>query len=250
MSAEQFGTEGQVRAASTPEVQVHLKAVLFDLYDTLVYLTPSIIQEARQELARLAGVDAEAWAGGWRDNVLDRMRGVYGGMEDELRLMLRGLGADPPAELVADLAVREHAAWERAVILYPDALPLLDELRRRGYRLGLVSNCSCQAGEVVRRNGLSERLDALSLSCEVGVAKPDPEIFLHACRALGVAPAECMFVADGAFTELDAAQALGMVAVKVEQAHQSGDYGTSTRFDHRVTRLADVADLLPPRAAT
>ena len=53
-----------------------------------------------------------------------------------------------------------------------------------------------------------------------------------------------MFVADGAFTELDAAKSLGMVAVKIEQAHQSGDYGTSTSFDHRVGRLTEVLDLL------
>jgi putative hydrolase of the HAD superfamily len=223
-----------------------LRAVLFDLYDTLVYLSPAVIQEGRKELARLAGVNPEAWAAVWRANAMDRMLGKLGGMEDQIGLMLRGLGADPPSELIVDLAERENKAWGRAVNLYPDALPTLRELRRRGFKLGLVSNCSSQAGEVVHAIGLAELMDALVLSCEVGVAKPDPAIFRHACRALEVEPTESMFVADGAFTELDAAKALGMVAVKVEQAHQSGDYGTSTSFDHRVTSLAGVLDLVPP----
>jgi FMN phosphatase YigB (HAD superfamily) len=53
-----------------------------------------------------------------------------------------------------------------------------------------------------------------------------------------------MFVADGAFGELDAAKALGMLAVKVEQPNQSGDFGTSTSFDHTVERLDQVLALL------
>ena len=221
-----------------------LKAVLFDLYDTLAYLTSDIIQEGRRELARLANVDPDAWAGVWRSNAMDRMLGKLGGMEDQIGLMLRGLGADPPPELIVELAERENRAWGRAVKLYPEALPTLRELRRRGYKLGLVSNCSCQAGEVVHALGLAELMDTLVLSCEVGVAKPDPAIFLHACRALDVPPEACMFVADGAFTELDAAKALGMVAVKIEQARQSGDYGTSTSFDHLITSLDEVLDLV------
>jgi putative hydrolase of the HAD superfamily len=121
----------------------------------------------------------------------------------------------------------------------------LTALRERGLLLGLISNCSAQAGAVLERIGLAERFDAIVLSCDVGLAKPDPAIFEHACRALGVMPQESMFVADGAFTELDAAKAAGMIAVKIEQAHQSGDYGTSTSFDHRVERLTEVLDLLP-----
>lgn len=223
-----------------------LRAVLFDLYDTLVYLDSPIVQETRRQLAVRAGVEPDAWAALWRANILDRMLGRLGSLVDEIRTMLRELGANPSPELVAELAETETAGWVRAVGVYPETVPLLDALRRRGLRLGLVSNCSAQAGAVVERIGLAERFDVLVLSCAVGVAKPDPAIFEHACRALGVRPAECMFVADGAFTELDAAKALGMVAVKIEQPHQSGDYGTSTSFDHRIERLTDVLALLDP----
>lgn len=221
-----------------------LKAVLFDLYDTLAYLSPGVVQEGRRELAALADVDWAAWAEVWRSSAMERMLGKLGSMEDQIRHMLRGLGADPPLKLVVELAERENEAWVRAVRLYPQALPVLGDLKRRGYRLGLVSNCSCQAGRVVHAIGLAAQMDSLVLSCELGVAKPDPAIFLHACRALGVEPRECMFVADGAFGELDTAKGLGMVAVKVEQAHQSGEYGTSTSFDHRIENLTQVLDLV------
>jgi putative hydrolase of the HAD superfamily len=221
-----------------------IRAVLFDLYDTLLYLNSSLVTETRRQLAVLAGVDPDAWGALWRDNVLDRMLGKLGGLEDEIRTMLRQLGADPSAYLVRELAETETAGWVGAVTLYPETVPALTALRERGLSLGLISNCSAQAGAVLERIGLAHYFDGIILSCDVGVAKPDPAIFEHACRALRVTPQESMFVADGAFTELDAANSLGMVTVKIEQAHQSGDYGTSTSFDHRVERLTEVLDLL------
>jgi putative hydrolase of the HAD superfamily len=232
------------RGLQYPPPDILPKAILFDLYDTLAYITPDAIQEGRRELARLAGVDPDAWAAAWRANAMERMLGTLGDMGQTLKTMLVALGADPPPELIADLVLRENRAWAESVKLYPEALPTLRELRRRGYRLGLVSNCSCQAGAVVGALGLAELLDVTVLSCDVGVAKPDPAIFRHASDGLGLEPAACMFVADGAFTELDAAKALGMIAVKIEQANQSGNYGTSTSFDHRITSLVQVFDLL------
>ncbi len=221
-----------------------IRAVLFDLYDTLLYLNSSIVTETRSQLGVRAGVDPDAWSALWRDNILDRMLGKLGGLDDEIRTMLQQLGADPSADLVKELAEIETAGWVRAVTLYPETVPTLAALRERGLLLGLISNCSAQAGAVLERIGLSQHFDAIALSCDVGIAKPDPGIFEHACQHLQVAPEESMFVADGAFTELDAAKAVGMVAVKIEQAHQSGDYGTSTSFDHRIERLTDVLDLL------
>lgn len=226
-----------------------IRAVLFDLYDTLLYLNVAVVDETKRQLARTAGVDPGAWAALWRANVLDRMLGKLGGLEDEIRTMLQQLGADLSPSLVSELAETETAGWAAAVTLYPETVPTLVALRERGFKLGLISNCSAQAGAVLERIGLAECFDSVVLSCDVGIVKPDPAIFEHACRALGVSAEASMFVADGAFKELDAAKMVGMVAVKIEQAHQSGDYGTSTSFDHRVERLTEILDLLPPRPA-
>jgi putative hydrolase of the HAD superfamily len=221
-----------------------IRAVIFDLYDTLVYLTDSIVQETRHTLAIRADVDPNAWAALWRGNVVDRMLGKLGGLDDEIRTMLQQLGADPSPALLAELVELEIAGWARAVAIYPEALPTLAALRQRGLKLGLISNCSADAGATVARIGLAGCFDAIVLSCDVGLMKPDPAIYEHTCRALGVTPAESMFVADGAFGELDASKALGMLTVKVEQPNQSGDYGTSTSFDHRVERLDQILALL------
>src|SRR5690348_12282966 len=173
-----------------------LRAVIFDLYDTLVYLTNPILDETRHAIALRAGVDPSAWAALWRGNVVDRMLGKMGGLEDEIRTMLQQLGADPAPALLAEMVEQQIAGWARAVTLYPETLPVLAALRQRGLKLGLISNCSADAGATVARIGLADFFDAIVLSCDVGLMKPDPAIYQHTCTALGVTPAESMFVAD------------------------------------------------------
>lgn len=221
-----------------------ISAVLFDLYDTLAYLDGQIIRDARRDMAALASVDNEQFMEQWRETAWERMLGSLGDLGQQISLMLLRLGKEARPDLVAQLMEIENEAWSKAVHLYPESVPLLEELRRRGYRLGLLSNCSCQAGAVVSVLGLDALMNELVLSCDVRLAKPDPEIFRHACRRLGVAESAAMFVADGAFGELDAATDLGITTVKVEQPHQSGDYGTSERYDHCVTNLSEVLTLL------
>jgi putative hydrolase of the HAD superfamily len=221
-----------------------ISAVLFDLYDTLAYLDGQVIRDARRDMAVLAGVDQEQFMEQWRKTAWERMLGSLGDLGQQISFMLVRLGKEARPDLVAQLVEVENQAWSKAVHLYAESVPLLEELRRRGYRLGLLSNCSCQAGAVVSILGLDALMDELVLSCDVQLAKPDPEFFRHASRRLGVPDAATMFVADGAFGELDAATELGMTTVKVEQPHQSGDYGTSERYDHCVTNLSDVLTLL------
>jgi HAD superfamily hydrolase (TIGR01509 family) len=79
---------------------------------------------------------------------------------------------------------------------YPDAAPVLAELRARGIRTAAVSNVGFDLRPILAAHGLLEHLDACVLSFEVGAAKPAPEIFAAACAAVGVAPSATLMVGD------------------------------------------------------
>ena len=221
-----------------------IQAVLFDFYDTLAHVDGEAILAGRRAMAERAGVDAEAMAALWRSTAEQRMLGALGSLEAQIADLLRQLGCSAPPELLHELADLDVRAWQEAVTLYPDARPALEALKARGYRLGVLSNCSHEAGYVIERAGLDDLFDTLALSFRLGVAKPQPEIYRAALDALRVAPDEAVFVADGAFGELDVARALGIVAVLIEQEHQSRSYGASEGWDYRVEGLAEVPPLV------
>lgn len=221
-----------------------IRAVLFDWYDTLARVDAERILAGRRALATRAGADPDALAALWRETAEQRMLGRLGSLEQEIGVLLGRLGLSAPPELLRELASMELATWRAAVSLYPEARPCLAALKARGYRLGVLSNCSHQAGHAIECAGLDDLLDILILSCREGLAKPQPEIYARACGALGAAYHETAFVADGSFGELDAAAALGITTVLIEQEGQSRAYGASTRWDHRVTTLAAVPPLL------
>jgi putative hydrolase of the HAD superfamily len=221
-----------------------IRAVLFDWYDTLAHVNGEAIVAGRRAMAERAGVDPERMAELWRDTAQQRMLGALGDLDEQITLLLRRLDRDPSPDLVRELAELDVRSWQQAVTLYPDARPTLETLKAQGFMLGVLSNCSHEAGAVIERAGLDHVFDALALSFRLGIAKPQPEIYHAALNMLAVTPRETMFVADGAFGELDAARSLHIVAVLIEQEHQSRAYGASTTWDHRVERLADVPPLL------
>jgi putative hydrolase of the HAD superfamily len=220
------------------------RGVLFDFYDTLAFLNPAVVEAGRVELARRAGVGMEELAPIWRATSRERMLGTAGDMAAQLRFMFGQLGLEAEERLIEELAEFEHDVWRRAVQLYPDTKPTLAELRRRGFKLGILSNCSCQAGAVIHHLGLSDLVDAVILSFEVGLAKPDPAIYRAACGALDLEPSECVFVADGAGGELEAARGLGMLAVKIYRVGGRHPEDTSVVADRRVESLKEGLALI------
>ncbi len=217
-----------------------MKAVLFDFYDTLAYLDPAPIEAGRRELARRASVAETALQPLWRATSRARMLGTAGDLATQLREMLGTLGTPPEPELLANLVEHEEATWRQAVHLYDDTLSALRELRQRGFRLGLISNCSCQAGAVIRYLGFTALVDTLILSFEVGLAKPDPAIYQQTCAELGLAPEDCAFVADGAGGELEAANAVGLLTVKIRRPNQRAPENHHVRAGIRVESLAEL----------
>lgn len=92
---------------------------------------------------------------------------------------------------------------------------LLEQLRRDGYRTGVVSNADGRVAMAIEHAGLSPYLDVIVDSGIFGIEKPDPRIFLHACEQLGVEPGNAMFVGDVYEIDVVGARSAGLGAVLI-----------------------------------
>ncbi|MEU5383960.1 HAD family hydrolase [Kitasatospora cineracea] len=126
--------------------------------------------------------------------------------DDYHRLLLHHLDVPPTPELLADL----RRELPPAVLLetYPDVLPTLEELARRGVRMAVVSDAWPNLPTLHAGLAIDRFFEAYAISAVLGCNKPDPRMYHHASTALGLAPHHCLFVDDDP-TLVTAALALG-----------------------------------------
>jgi len=225
-----------------------IKAVLFDMYGTLLFEEGGLELRYR-EMARLVGLDAESFIQARDRSMHATMIGAIPDGVERARIILRDMGFEPTEQQVFDLAKAEETVRIPAVHLYPATIPTLRALRKAGYRLGLISDCTYLWRPILLRLGLDSRFDAITLSCEAGLTKPDPSMYLTTCDLLGVKPEECVFVGDGGSDELQGARALNIIAVLIDQ-----EWGVSRQREHNdhdfcIHSLGELLNLLPPQAA-
>ena len=123
----------------------------------------------------------------------------------------------------------------------PATLRVLDLLHDGGARLALLSNATSEVAEAWPSCELATRFKVTVFSCELGVAKPDREIYLAATQRLGADPANCVYVGDGADQELSTAVALGMTAIRTTEHNDTDPYWAGIG----ITALTEIPALLP-----
>jgi putative hydrolase of the HAD superfamily len=130
-----------------------------------------------------------------------------------MRELLHERGLDVDDHELRRFLAAEHAVWEPAHRLASTTHALLETLRERGLKLGLVSNVF-DPPELFRadldRFGIAERIDVAVFTSETGLRKPDPAIFRRALAALGVEPEAALFVGDSPAVDIVGAAAVGM----------------------------------------
>jgi putative hydrolase of the HAD superfamily len=216
---------------------VKYRAVIFDLWQTLVPWDQEQANRFYDRMADAAGIDQERFREAWLSGRKSREIGPIG---DHLRELFGGLGAEPDLDEI--LAMRRD--WtKRSLEPRPDALETLAELRRRGHRLALISVCSQDVPHVWDETPFAGALDELVFSCDVGISKPDPRIYEIACERLGVEPAECLFVGDGANDELPGAERVGMTALQLRAPGEPLTPEGETWAGPSIERLSDVPEL-------
>jgi putative hydrolase of the HAD superfamily len=189
------------------------RPVIFDLYHTLVLGADEERDRVVGQMAVMVGVDPAAlislYHATWRDRL------VRWDVEETVRLLARRLGGRPTEEQLARAGALRRALARRVLDTVSVAtLDVLDMLRADGHPMALVSNATSDSAEAWPQSRLACRFDVAVFSCEVGVAKPDPAIYRVAAERLGVDPAACVFVGDGADGELAGAAAVGMTVLR------------------------------------
>jgi len=215
------------------------RAVVFDLYGTLIDdATPEDYERFLAETARAIGADPEGFRVAWEANDLARYTGP---IDSCFESICAGLG-------VVDFQPALNLRLERMrslLVPRPDALATLRALRERGLRLGMISNASSELSALWAGSVLAPLFDAAFFSADEGMMKPDRRLYERMAQALGVEPADCVFVGDGAYRELQGAQAVGMTAVLIRVPHDEWEHqGTIGWEGPRVAALSEVLELV------
>jgi putative hydrolase of the HAD superfamily len=208
------------RATAPVAYPAVLDAVLFDWGDTLMRWTwePELLAAGHEAGLRAIGREPlPELTARFRDAYLPLLfaPGVVEEVEYPalVRQLLGESGIEADDAGLERFLEAEHAAWAPARQLADTTHALLEALRGRGLKLGLVSNAFDPPALLHRdlaQLGVAERLDVAVFSSEVGRRKPDRLIFERALDALGVVPERVLFVGDTLATDVAGAAALGM----------------------------------------
>jgi len=216
-----------------------IQAVLFDLFETLVTESCASVRRA-SSLARQLGVEDGAYKQVWRSQRLDIVLGRCS-LRDTLAAIVQTLGGTVDEAVLEGLRlerVQQKAAVLRGV--EPEVLAALEALRGRRVKLAVVTNSFAEDVAGWEQSALRPFFDTTVVSCAVGIAKPDPKIYLLACRDLHVPPDRALFVGDGADDELQGAERAGLRSCRALWFASRWPPGTVAREDAGLWHAAEV----------
>jgi putative hydrolase of the HAD superfamily len=203
---------------------VVIKAVLFDLGGTLIRTAP--VPTIFERILSNHGIKVkervdEAFLGEVADEMPNdhglpyrKFWRIYNGK------ILRKMGVSGNLDELADVISDEW--WMNADLeLYPDVEGILQEIRGRGLKLGLVTNgFRKDIEDIFQRVSLSNKFDVTVGVDDVGVGKPDRKIFLYALRKLSVNPEEALFVGDSVELDYRGAEECGLKPLLIDRANK------------------------------
>ncbi|CAK0764287.1 putative HAD family hydrolase [Azospirillaceae bacterium] len=220
VSSNNFIAERCVSKYSTGKV----KAVLFDVYGTLIAIDQrSFIAEFCRILNVKKGVITSS--------VLREL--VTTDFQSDIDFIIhwsRLAGNREPTSVQVEQIASALSAHLKNATLISGATTVLSYLKRKGFKLGAVSNLSMPYIAPFIDLGLSGYFDTVFFSCKENIMKPEPESYLRACRALAVAPHECLFLGDTKKTDFIGPISAGLRAILIGQS----------KLDCAIEKLTDV----------
>ena len=220
-----------------------LRGVIFDLFHTLTGLESE--WSDLPGTSTLLGIDRRVWDGVLHERSRDRLTGAV----TDPFLIVRSLAhmidpTIPDDRIRATVEMRIRRFRDTLSRIPPANIDVLKRLRESGVKVGLITNADAIEMASWAQCPLAGLFDAEVISCHVGMAKPDPEIFLKCLDMLGLPAEHCLFVGDGGSNELTAAKSVGMKTVFISGIIQElwPERIAERRAiaDHHIVRLPEV----------
>ena len=246
----------RVRNLTRGAIAMAIRAVLFDLGNTLVayYAAPDFPAVLRRCMGQCMAAVGVSPSQVDEDDLFARAKRLNTEREDHAVRLL----SDRLQELLGRYAVLDGPKLDAACKAFlkpifelarpdPEAIPLLESLRRRGIRTGIVSNTPWDSPatawrQELARRGLLERVDAAVFCVDVGWRKPHPAAFARALNVLSIAPGQAIFVGDDPRWDVVGARRAGLCPVLLSSASAVVVDGcTIIRSLREVLRLVDEA---------
>ena len=160
---------------------------------------------------------------------------------------------EEPRERIEPVAAELMLAWSERkgrTVPRPGARETIVELKRRGYRLGLISNTmsSLDIPHSLEAYGWKDYFDAVILSSAVKYRKPAPEPFLEAARELNVEPAHCAYVGNRISKDLVGCKRAGFIlGIMIEPAGgtHAVEQDQTIQPDAVIHALSDLLEVFP-----
>jgi putative hydrolase of the HAD superfamily len=233
-----------------------LKVIFFDAVGTLIE-TRYCVGEIYSRAAREFGFEAEprilqlnfersfrrqpplAFPAGTPEPALTELE--KGWWSNLVEAVFDGLGSFPQFDQFFD-EIFERFRGREFWRVYDDVAPALTELKRRGFRLGVISNFDSRLYDVLRACSLDHFFDSIHVSTCVGAAKPDPAIFQAALNHYAVEAPQAWHVGDSLREDVDGAMAAMVNAILLDRDDRFAENAPAPR----ITSLNQLVTLFDP----
>ena len=230
-----------------------IKAVFFDLYNTLVTYDPPR-EETQARILKEFGIEASPESLRRPITIADdfiykehsRLPLSKRSKEEATALyiqyhgiILKEAGIEASQELITGI-LGKWMSFDLKIVLFDDVAPALTDLKERGLVLGLISNVDHAIAPLYQGLGLSTWLQVMVTSQEVGFNKPHPQIFLAALKQAGVKPPEAIYIGDQHQVDVVGAKGAGMLGILLDRY----GYFEEVIDCPRIRRLTEVAEHL------
>jgi len=222
-----------------------IKAVLFDLFGTLVdNPTNAEVSQLHHEVASVLGVPAEDYAKGWKATFQERAQGKHGSVAKSIAAAATMNGGSINQEALPRAVEIRYEFTRGWLTPRKDALLTVTELKKRGLKIGLLSNCTDEVPEIWPSLNIASMFDEPLFSSQERLRKPLPEFYHRALERLNVVASECLYLADGDNGELAAAKKLGMPVVMIRPFDLLNDYRQDPEEDWDGPQIERLSELL------